>query len=134
MTPQDFKAKWSKAPGNERQFYQEHFRDLCALLHQPTPSAADRSELTYTFERAVITAGGSQGFADVWKRGYFGWEYKGDRKNLDAAYVQLLSYSGALENPPLLVVSDTKRIRIHTNFTNKPKIIHEIPLETIDLP
>ena len=38
MTPQEFKAKWSGTPGNERQTYQEHFRDLCALLHQPAPA------------------------------------------------------------------------------------------------
>lgn len=132
MTPQEFRAKWSTPSGNERQTYQEHFRDLCALLHQPTPSAADRSDLDYTFERAVTTATGAQGFADVWKRGFFGWEYKGDKKNLDAAYTQLLSYKDALENPPLLVVSDTKLIRIHTNFTNRAKVVHEIPLDRID--
>jgi type II restriction/modification system DNA methylase subunit YeeA len=134
MTPQEFKATWSRESGNERQTYQEHFRDLCALLHQPTPSAANRSDLDYTFERAVTTAIGAQGFADVWKRGFFGWEYKGDKKNLDAAYTQLLSYKDALENPPLLVVSDTKLIRIHTNFTNRAKVTHEIPLSRIDEP
>ena len=123
MTPQEFKAKWSTPSGNERQTYTEHFRDLCALLNQPTPSAADRADLDYTFERAVTTATGAQGFADVWKRGFFGWEYKGDKKNLDAAYTQLLAYKDALENPPLLVVSDTKLIRIHTNFTNRAKVV-----------
>jgi hypothetical protein len=100
MTPQEFQAKWSRASGTERQTYQEHFRDLCALLHQPTPSAADRAGLDYTFEKQVIKSGGGTGFADVWKRGHFGWEYKGDRKDLDAAYTQLLSYKDALENPP----------------------------------
>jgi hypothetical protein len=134
MTPQEFRAKWSTPSGNERQTYQEHFRDLCALLHQPTPSAANRADLDYTFERAVTTATGAQGFADVWKRGFFGWEYKGDKKNLDAAYTQLLSYKDALENPPLLVVSDTKLIRIHTNFTNRVKETFEIPLAAIDDP
>ena len=41
---------------------------------------------------------------------------------------------GALENPPLLVVSDTKLIRIHTNFTNRAKKTIEIPLAQIGRP
>ncbi len=42
--------------------------------------------------------------ADVWKRGFFAWEYKGKRADLKAAYKQLLDYREDLENPPLLVV------------------------------
>src|SRR3546814_2105466 len=41
-------------------------------------------------------------WADVWRRECFGWEYKGRHANLDKAYSQLLQYSVALENPPLL--------------------------------
>src|SRR3546814_9038549 len=40
------------------------------------------------------------------------------RSNLDKAYSQLLQYSVALENPPLLIVSDMNRIVIRTNWTN----------------
>ena len=29
----------------------------------------------------------AKGFADVWKRGYFAWEYKGKHRDLEAAYV-----------------------------------------------
>ena len=36
----------------------------------------------------------------------FAWEYKGQHANLDKAYDQLLQYREALENPPLLIVSD----------------------------
>ena len=42
-----------------------------------------------------------KGFADVWKRGFFGWEYKGKHKNLNEAFTQLVRYQGDLENPPL---------------------------------
>ena len=45
-------------------------------------------------------------FADVWKRGCFGWEYKGKKKRLGEAYKQLLRYREALLNPSLLVVLD----------------------------
>ena len=37
---------------------------------------------------------------------HFAWEYKGKRANLDAAFTQLRQYALALENPPLLIVSD----------------------------
>jgi len=32
---------------------------------------------------------GGEGWADVWKQGHFGWEYKGKRKDLNAAFAQL---------------------------------------------
>ena len=50
------------------------------------------------------TEAGERGFADVWKKGCFAWEYKGKKKNLDDAYRQLLRYRESLLNPPLLVV------------------------------
>ena len=52
-------------------------------------------------------------WADVWKRGCFAWEYKGKHKNLKAALKQLQLYQDALENPPLLVVSDIEPFEIH---------------------
>ncbi len=66
-------------------------------------------------------AGGGEGYADVWKRGHFGWEYKGKRKSLKEAYQQLLQYKDDLENPPLLVVCDLEQFQIHTNFTGTVK-------------
>ena len=45
----------------------------------------------------------------MWKRHCFAWEYKGKHANLDVAFVQLRQYALALENPPLLIVSDMRR-------------------------
>jgi len=127
MTPEQFIDKWSRADRTERQAAQEHFVDLCRVLDEPTPNeAADPN--AYSFEKGATKIDGSGGFADVWKRGCFGWEYKKDRANLDRAYQQLQLYSVALENPPLLVVSDTKRFRIYTNWTNTVQARHEFPL------
>jgi hypothetical protein len=67
----------------------------------------------------------------VWKRGHFAWEYKGKRKNLGAAYQQLLQYREALENPPLLVVCDLDRFEVHTNFTATPTVIHAFSLRDL---
>src|SRR3990172_8556427 len=104
MTPQHFISKWQRVTLSERSACQQHFLDLCELLGQPKPAEADPDGAEYTFERGVRKTGGGSGWADVWKRGCFGWEYKGRHRDLDAAYKQLLDYREALENPPLLVV------------------------------
>ena len=130
MTPQEFVDKWSRADRTERQAAQEHFIDLCHVLGEPTPNEADDPD-AYSFEKGTSKTDGSSGFADVWKRGCFGWEYKKDRANLDRAYQQLQLYSVALENPPLLVVSDTKRFRVYTNWTNTVQEKHEFVLEDL---
>lgn len=90
MTPQQFIAKWQRATLSERSAYQQHFCDLCDLLGQPKPAEADPAGAHYTFERGVTKTTGESGWADVWMRGHFGWEYKGKHKNLADAYQQLL--------------------------------------------
>src|SRR5512137_2115150 len=117
LTIDQFIAKWSKVELKERAAAQEHFLDLCHLLDHPTPAEADATGATFCFEKGAAKHGGGDGFADVWKQGFFGWEYKGKRKDLDAAYNQLLLYKDALENPPLLVTCDLDRFVIRTNFS-----------------
>jgi len=119
MTPEEFIDKWRASTLTERSAAQSHFNDLCAVLGVPTPAEADPHGDTYTFEKNVLKLDGRTGYADVWKKNCFAWEYKRDKKNLVAAYSQLKEYAGALENPPLLIVSDMKEIRVHTNFTNE---------------
>jgi len=121
MTPQEFITKWKRANLSERSACQQHFLDLCDVLGQPKPAAADPDGAFYTFERGVHKTVGGKGWADVWLRGHFGWEYKGKHKNLDAAYQQLLLYREDLENPPLLVVCDLDRfeIEIHTTSSSR---------------
>ena len=74
---------------------------------------------------------GGDGWADVWKRHCFAWEYKGQRANLDAAFAQLRQYALALENPPLLIVSDLRRFRIRTNWTNSVSRTYEFDLDDL---
>ena len=134
MTPQQFVAKWRGVQLSERASVQEHFLDLCALFGQPSPATADPTGTWYTFEKGVTKTGGGQGFADVWKRGFFAWEYKKKRRDLGAAYGQLLLYREPLENPPLLVVCDTARYAIHTNFTGTPAHVYRFAHEEITGP
>ena len=134
MTAQEFIAKWSKVDLTERATAQPHFLDLCELVGHPKPPDIETNGERFTFEKGVVKHGGGDGWADVWKKDFFGWEYKGKKKNLDAAYDQLLEYRADLENPPLLVVCDMDIIRVHTNFNNAPKRTHEITLATLDQP
>ncbi|MHB9048952.1 MAG: class I SAM-dependent DNA methyltransferase, partial [Pirellulales bacterium] len=134
MTPHEFIAKWKAANLSERSACQQHFLDLCDLLGQPKPADADPDGAWYTFERGVQKTGGGQGWADVWMRGHFGWEYKGKHKDLAAAYQQLLRYREDLDNPPLLVVCDLDRFEIHTNFTGTAKRVYAFNLDGLDQP
>jgi len=131
MTPQDFIAKWRAAELKERSASQSHFNDLCALLGVLDPIAADPVGEWFAFEKGASKTSGGEGWADVWRKGCFAWEYKGPRKDLDKAFSQLLQYSVALENPPLLIVSDMDRIRIHTNWTNTVQEVHDFVLEDL---
>ena len=127
-----FATKWRENERRERPGSQEHFGDLCRLFGVPTPNDPPKNP-DYTFEAGVErTSTGRQGWADVWKKGYFGWEYKGDRANLREAYKQLLDYREDLANPPLLVVSDMDRIEVHTNFTGTRPAVHEVTLEDLE--
>lgn len=131
MTPHEFLAKWRNNELKERSASQEHFLDLCELLGIEKPASADPKGEWFTFEKGATKTSGGEGWADVWRRGCFAWEYKGRAANLDKAYDQLLRYSSALESPPLLIVSDMERIRIHTNWTNTVQQVHEIALEDL---
>lgn len=98
VTPSEFIAKWSQSELKERSAAQSHFNDLCRLIGVETPAEADPKGEWFCFEKGAKKAGGGDGWADVWKRGCFGWEYKGPNKDLDRAWQQLQRYAAALEN------------------------------------
>ncbi len=149
MTAAEFKRKWSRYQGKETSAYQGHFDDLCRLLGQQTPAEADPSGSDFfCFQKHVVKdaelfnfeeapdAGEptERGFADVWKKGHFAWEYKGKKKNLEEAYKQLLRYRESLLNPPLLVVCDFDRYIVKTNFNGTVQEVHEFTNDQIDRP
>ncbi len=112
-----FARKWIASKGTERAASQEHFLDLCGLVDEQTPNEADPTGDFYAFEKGAERTSAGDGFADVWLKDHFGWEYKGKRKDLRAAYKQLLDYHEALGQPPLLVVCDLERFEVHTKWT-----------------
>ena len=153
MSPAEFKRKWARYSGKETAAYQEHFNDLCALLGHPSPAAADPTgSESFCLQKRVVKDAElfalqdsgrvaeepdderERGFADVWKKGCFAWEYKGKKKNLDAAYQQLLRYRESLLNPPLLVVCDFDRYVVRTNFNGTVQETHEFTNANIDSP
>ena len=134
MTPADFIQKWGDSTLRERQGAQEHFIDLCRLLGEPTPAEDDPLGDHYCFERGAGKTGGGDGWADVWRRGCFGWEYKGKHKNLSAALRQLQAYALDLQNPPYLVVCDMERIVVHTNWTNTVSRRYDFGLDDLRVP
>ena len=127
----EFVERWKASTLSERAAAQSHFIDLCEVLGQPHPAAADQSGDSFTFEKHVSTLEDGKGFADVWKRGFFGWEYKGKHKSLSAAYAQLVRYQGDLENPPLLVTCDQERFEVHTNFTGTRPLVYSFTLDDL---
>jgi type II restriction/modification system DNA methylase subunit YeeA len=149
MTAAEFKKKWSRYQGKETSAYQGHFDDLCRLLGQPTPAEADPSGADFfCFQKRVVkdaelfelhetpdaSEPNERGFADVWKKSCFAWEYKGKKKNLDEAYKQLLRYRESLLNPPLLVVCDFDRYIVKTNFNGTVQEVYEFTNDQIDRP
>jgi type II restriction/modification system DNA methylase subunit YeeA len=131
LTLPDFVNKWRSSGLTESAGAQMHFIELCDVLGEPHPASEDFTGATYTFEKGGTTIEGKQGFADVWKHGYFGWEYKGKHKNLNVAYQQLLKYREDLENPPLLVVCDLELFEVHTNFTGTAKQVYRFSLDDL---
>jgi len=83
VTPAQFIAKWSRVELSEPAASQSHFNDLCRLLGQPNPTDYDPTGEEYCFAKGVAVTGpasagskGERGFADVWWRGKFAWEYR----------------------------------------------------------
>src|ERR1039458_337551 len=128
----EFVDFWKVAALTERQGAQPHFIELCDILGVPRPTDHDSDGERYTFEKHVNKTDGGKGFADVWFRDHFAWEYKGPHKDLKAAFKQLNDYRIDLLNPPLLVVSDFDHFEVHTNFSNTKERIYKFNLADLE--
>lgn len=128
----DFVHRWKINSQSERSGAQSHFNDLCDMLGEKHPAASDAVGERYVFEKPVSRTRGGKGFADVWLRDHFAWEYKGKHKDLKKAYLQLNDYREDLGNPPLLVVCDLDRFEVHTNFTATSKRVYAFNLDDLN--
>jgi type II restriction/modification system DNA methylase subunit YeeA len=132
LTVAAFVQRWKINSQSERATAQSHFRDLCEILGEKNPTESDPTGERYAFEKHVNKTRGGTGFADVWLRGHFAWEYKVKHKNLQKAYEQLNDYREDLGNPPLLVVCDFERFEVHTNFTATSKRVYAFNLDDLN--
>jgi hypothetical protein len=116
---QAFVEKWERVTLNERAVAQSHFNDLCHLLGQQGPIEADPDGTYYRFEKPLTKVGGKAGFADVWRKDRYAFEYKTRGRYIDLrqAYQQLLLYKEDLDNPPILAATDVENFEIHVAFT-----------------
>jgi hypothetical protein len=133
MQAGEFIRKWG--PGGpahdltERAGAQAHFIDLCRLLGVPEPDDAER----YCFERGVTktgsAAGRTDGFADVWLKGCFAWEYKAPGKSLDGALRQLMQYALPLESPHAEAIAHTAKrlVDLRDAWLNPPEWTERVP-------
>jgi type II restriction/modification system DNA methylase subunit YeeA len=132
LTVAEFVHRWKINSQTERASAQSHFRDLCEMLGEQSPTESDPAGERYAFEKRVSKTRGGTGFADVWLRDHFAWEYKAKDKSLQKAYEQLNDYREDLGNPPLLVVCDFERFEIHTNFTATKKRVYAFNLDELN--
>jgi hypothetical protein len=113
-----FSKRWSEAT-NERQdaqsFWREFFRDICGI--------SDLREAGIEFEKSVTNSlKGSTNWIDVFWKDTVLIEHKSAGKNLDEAENQARGYLVSLPpkyRPPVLVISDFKRIRVIDVLLNK---------------
>ncbi len=125
-----FILKWTDYQESEHRAYQRHFNELCEIVGHDNP-LDDLDNQDFVFQKFAPTPGDRRGFADVWLRDHFVMEYKRPLLNLENAYVQTLKYRDSLGNPPLLIVSDFRTIRIHTNFTSTVSDTYTITLDDL---
>ncbi|HWE86574.1 MAG TPA: DNA methyltransferase [Terracidiphilus sp.] len=131
LTVAEFVHRWKLFAQTENAGSQSHFNNLCEMLGEKSPAERDSAGENYAFEKYVGKTRGGKGFADVWLRDHFAWEYKGKHKDLKRAYDQLNDYREELGNPPLLVVCDFETLQVHTNFTATTKRIYQFTLEDL---
>jgi type II restriction/modification system DNA methylase subunit YeeA len=118
-TPELFALKWKRVEQKEISTYISHFEDLCRLVGHALPHDHDPKGSDFGYQIKVNTGEG-HGFADVWYKGHFAFEYKTRDKYKDfkEAFQQLRRYISDLYNPPLLVVTDISHWEIQTNFND----------------
>jgi type II restriction/modification system DNA methylase subunit YeeA len=114
-----FIQRWAQSELNEKAVAQSHFAQLCNLLGVPAPADNPATQHIYRFEKPLAKTGGGGGFADVWYKDRFAWEYKtkGKYPDLRAAYQQLQMYKEDLDNPPVLIACDIAQYEVHVVFT-----------------
>ena len=133
MTPAAFIAKWRSNVRNERAASQEHFLDLCALLGEATPNS-DPTGAAYAFEKGATKASGGEGWADVWRRGRFAWEYTVGTCFGTFPFPERLTpdrpaaaYAGDLRAEAIAVAVAARALVARDHWQNPPELVERVP-------
>ena len=102
MNVSQFVQKWGRTKLSERSASQQHFCDLCGLFDHPKPADIDATGESFTFEKGATKPDGSDGWADVWKKGFFGWEYKRKHADLDEAVFAAYGWDPEIDDEQIL--------------------------------
>ena len=129
ITPHQFANKWRASTHKEMSAYVSHFEDLCRLIEHDSPTDVDSSGSSFCYQKPNVKESGGPGFADLWYKDKFGWEYVSKGGNLEEKYKQLLQYRDTLANPPLLVVCDFDTIEVHTNINGTVSKLYRVSLD-----
>ena len=95
--------RWRGVSLSERSAAHSHFLNLCEMLGEAHPVEEDATGERFTIEKRVGKAHGGKGFADVWKRDHFAWEYKrkdGDLKKVSAEWLMKGTNMGPMMGLP----------------------------------
>lgn len=104
------------------------------MLGVPEPADPENYCFEHGLTKTGSRAGQTNGWADVWLKGHFAWEYKRPGRSLSDALKQLVQYALSLDSPPLLVVCDRDVLQVHTHFTGTPSECHRFELADFTRP
>src|SRR5215207_7256286 len=120
LTPQEFAKKGAGVALSERSSYQQHFLDLCAMLGAPAPAEADPAGSSTPSRRGWRRPGAARASPTCGTRTASPSSTRppqGSEGRLRSAP----AVPGGAGHPPLLVVTDTDRYEVHTDFTGTVK-------------
>jgi len=91
MNVAEFIAKWRRWTSRSGPLPRSTSSISASSSATPSPPRLTPPAPTSASEKGAAKHGGGDGFADVWKRVFFGWEYKGKHKDLEAAFDHFFS-------------------------------------------
>lgn len=125
LTPDQFITKWKAADLKKRSARRNR---ICRLLKSPLQRMPTLPASWYAFERGATNTTGGEG----WRTSGSASTSGGRRQAEGSQPLPSRNFSShCARNPPLLVVCDLDRFRIHTNWTNSISEVHEFGLDDL---
>ena len=127
LTVAEFVIRWKTHDQSEEAGAKPHFLDLCDLLGQPHPAAADSAGETMPSKSASAKPRSRSTRRRLVPRSLC----LGTQEEAQA-YTQLNDYREELGNPQLFVVCDFERFEVHTKFARTNKRVYKFSLDDLN--